>query len=719
MKTRTLPPLPPGKGGAKRRERARRRPWLLSKSVLLLLLVLACTSETPVSIEASGPIIIISVDTLRADHLPIYGGSGVRTPHLDALAGDSIVFENAYSQVPLTLPSHASMLTGRLPASIGVRNNLGYRFDASVPSLPTLLKVRGYETGAVVSSYVLRGDTGLGDAFDHYDDRMNNSPGAIVGEIQRRGDATVSAAIEWLDDRQEQRVFLFLHLFEPHTPYDPPEPYASEYAGSPYDGEIATADAAVGRLLDHLRQAGLYDDATIVFMSDHGEGLGDHGESEHGIFLYREAIHVPLFVKLPGSDRAGERIDDPVGLIDIFPTIGQLAGLDFPPDGIAGRSLLGPGDVGDPRRIYSETMYPRIHLGWSDLASLIDDEHHYIDAPTPELYDLVADPGETRNILSEERRTYASMRDELAGYSRELEAPEAVTSEEAAKLAALGYLGSGGSDATGPLPDPKDRIGDLESFMVASRDVRAGDGIRAIAALEQIVERNPAFADGWTLLGKAYDQAGRLDDAVRAYQKTIEVAPMLAPGTALSIAEIQLKLGRYEDALDHVTLAREAHPATASLVRSRALVGLGQTAHLEDALEFALEDPATREEAKVVRVQGLVSQRRLDEALEMIEQHEIDFGDPVPGRSFTKADILARKGRLGEAKTSFLDEIAQFPRNREAYVRLAALHLLEGNASEAERVMKALSTANPGPATRAMIAEAYRRLGRPDLAARW
>ncbi len=385
----------------------------LSSFVLLLLLTSACGREDVSSPAASGPVIIISVDTLRADHLPVYGATGVETPAIDALAADSIVFENAYSQVPLTLPSHVSMLTGRLPAATGVRNNLGYRFDPTMPSLPLLLKKKGYMTGGAVSAYVLRKETGLGAAFDHYDDEMESMPGAIVGEIQRSGDLTVSSALEWIDSVGSDQFFLFVHLFEPHTPYEPGEPFAKAYADRPYDGEIATADAYVGRFLDHLRQSGLYDGATIIFMSDHGEGLGDHGESEHGIFLYREAIHVPLFVKLAGSEQAATRVERPVGLIDIFPTIATLAGLDYDPSAVAGHSLLTDDDA-EERRIYSETMYPRIHLGWSDLASLVGTTFHYIEAPSPELYDLSSDPGEARNILAGERRTYASMRDELA-----------------------------------------------------------------------------------------------------------------------------------------------------------------------------------------------------------------------------------------------------------------------------------------------------------------
>ena len=244
--------------------------------------------------------VIISIDTLRADHLPIYGAAGPETPAIDALAKDSVVFENAYSHVPLTLPSHVTILTGLLPKDNGVRNNLGYRFDSAAhPSVPTLLKARGYATGAAVSAYVLRGATGLAAAFDDYDDQMDRaSEGTAMGEVQRPGARTVAVAVRWVNTRRDQPFFYLLHLFEPHAPYAPPEPFKSRYAAHPYDGEIAAADAVLGQFLEALKSGGVYDRATIILLSDHGEGLGDHGEAQHGIFLYREAIHVPLLLKL-------------------------------------------------------------------------------------------------------------------------------------------------------------------------------------------------------------------------------------------------------------------------------------------------------------------------------------------------------------------------------------------------------------------------------------
>src|SRR5207237_4276075 len=303
-------------------------------------------------------------------------------------AADGIVFENAYAHVPLTFPSHATIMTGRLPFENGVRSNIGYKLDVNAqPTLPRLLSQHGYATGAAVSAYVLRRDTGMGSLFDFYHDAMEVWESATLGALQRRGDETVHAALGWVDRVEKRPFFLFLHLFEPHTPYEPVEPFRSKYA-NPYDGEIATADAIVGRFFAELDRRGLYDRSMIVLCGDHGEGLGDHGEQEHGVLLYREVLHVPLIVKLPRQRLAGRRVSAPAQLVDILPTIAEVVGATVPA-GLPGRSLIG---LSGDRAIYSETMYPRLHLGWSQLRSLTDARDHYIESPAPELFDVVADP---------------------------------------------------------------------------------------------------------------------------------------------------------------------------------------------------------------------------------------------------------------------------------------------------------------------------------------
>ena len=697
----------------------------MTRRLLLLALALvplACGRERPVAADRP-PVIIISVDTLRADHLPVYGYLGVKTPAVDALAKDGVVFENAYAHVPLTLPSHLSLLTGTHPAAHAVRDNLGYRFDAAAhPTIPSLVKTAGYATGAAVSAYVLRGDTGIGAAFDHYDDAMDATEGAVVGELQRAGGGTVAAAEGWVEANRRRPFFFLLHLFEPHAPYAPPEPFRTEYAGREYDGEIAAADSMVGRFVSFLKEKGIYDSAVIVFLSDHGEGLGDHGESQHGIFLYREAIRVPLIVKLPASKRAGQRVSAPVQLIDVLPTIAAIAGV-APPDGPGGRSLLEIADGKWPdRRIFSETMYPRIHLGLADLASLVDATHHYIEAPRAELYALAADPGEKRNVLSDERRVAAAMKREIDGFDRTLAAPTGISAEEAAKLSALGYLSAAVPDGGGALADPKDRIADLEASARAAQLVAAGRAGEALEILRGLVERNPRFADAWSQLGEVYAKSGRPEESIAAYRRAIEVAPMLASDAAVSLAESYLVLRKIDESIEHAKIGLSVHPAAAHAVLARAYLTKGDLGPAESEARWLVDDPSRHVEGLVVMAQLHVAQKRLDDAAGLTRRarEEIAAGAaPVPNLAFVEGDVLARRGRIAEAKRAFREEAEEFPRNREAFVRLAVLQTLEGNLREAERTFQRMAKASPDPSSYALAAETFERLGHPKLAAKW
>ncbi|HEY6893840.1 MAG TPA: sulfatase, partial [Rhodanobacteraceae bacterium] len=288
------------------------------------------------SAPVSGPIILISIDTLRADHLPVYGYKAVKTPAIDALAADGVVFERAYSHAPQTLPAHTALLSGRLPFETGVRDNLGFSVKPGERMLPQMLRERGYTTGGVVSAFVLRRETGIDQGFDFFDSEMPPMGNdANVGQVQRDGMASEAIAERWLAANGSARAFLFLHLYEPHKPYRPPDRY-SEYA--PYDGEIAYADEIVGKLIRYLKSHQLYDRSTIVLLSDHGEGLGDHGEQEHGLFVYDEAIHVPLIIKQESNAGAGRRVNDVVQHIDIVPTILDLVKAPLPGN-LRGRSL--------------------------------------------------------------------------------------------------------------------------------------------------------------------------------------------------------------------------------------------------------------------------------------------------------------------------------------------------------------------------------------------
>jgi arylsulfatase A-like enzyme/Flp pilus assembly protein TadD len=699
---------------------------LLVSSLALLLLAISCGGREKASLQSAqrfegAPVIIISVDTLRSDRLPAYGYAGVETPAIDRFRADSILFERAYAHVPLTLPSHASLLTGRLPHEIGVRDNIGYRFDGDAhPTLPRLLRDAGYSSGAAVSAWVLRAASGLGPLFDAYDDRIDISGSEAAGRVQRPGDEAATAALRWIEENRDRPFFYMLHLFEPHAPYEAPEPFRSRYASSPYDGEVAAVDAIVGRFLDRLRELGLYDGSIIIFLSDHGEGLGDHGEAEHGIFLYREAIQVPLIVKLPSSQSKGASVARPVGLIDVFPTIASLTGIRAP-DGLAGRSLLSTDD--SPRGIFAETLYPRIHLGWSELRSLVEGNFHYIEAPDPELYDLANDPGERTNVLKENRRVWASMRDQVAAIPHEFQQPSSVDPEDAAKLQALGYLGGGSGAAAGNLPDPKDRLGELKGVEEATRLARAGRHDEAAAKLKEVVANNPRFTDAIMLLAKTLEESGRIDEAISAYRRAIEVNPANTAGPAMSLGWLYLRKGALDDAEAHAKLGLRDYPAYARILLGWIALERGNPQLAANEARAAMSDPTYRVRAMILLAQSETKMRRLDAALATIETARKEAAErrlpPQPLLEYTRGDILARMNRIAEAEDAFRREIAGFPRDRQAYANLTVLQLLQGKHDAASATMELLVRTNPSRENYELAATTFSELGATDLAASW
>ena len=689
-------------------------------AVALTAVVLAgCSRESRAPrTYRNAPVIIISIDTLRADHLPMFGYRGVATPHLDSLRGDGVLFTNAYSHVPLTLPSHTALLTGLLPPHNGVRNNLGYVLDAKTTTVASFLKEQGYDTGAAVSAFVLRGSAGLARSFDFYDDAIANRPGVPAGSLQRSGRVTEDVANRWIAQHDATPFLFFFHIFEPHSPYEPEEQFRS--VANAYDGEIATADSIVGEFIDSLKRRGVYDRAIIVMLSDHGEGLDQHGEPEHGIFLYREDIHVPLVVKLPGNAMKGSTSAAPAGLIDVFPSIAQLIGAKPPPN-LDGRSLFGPQDNG--RRIYSESLYPRIHLGWSELRSLEDGEKHFIQAPKPELYDMQRDPAEATNIIGDDRRTYVQMRDELARYHDNAVLPTHIDPEEARKLAALGYLSATAAPSNGPLPDPKDRIGEIAKMVAATRLLNEHRNDEAIAAFKAIVAANPRLTDAWNELGTTLEAAGRNEEASEIYRKAIETTPELAGEFGLRRAAVLLRLEQYDDAERHARLGERSNLAGTHLMLSRIALAKKNYAQAEQEARIAMRDANNRVAAEVLLAQVISQQGRAQEAMPVIDQAGKEIAEEKLGEiesyHFARGDILARLNRYDEAISEFKREIALFPRDRQPYANLYLVYVVRNDPASAQRTLEEMVRAIPGQTTLLFAAKTAEALGDHSGAAEW
>lgn len=645
--------------------------------------------------------ILISVDTLRADHLPVYGYRRVETPALDALAKDSIVFENAVSHVPLTLPSHVSLLTGLLPFQSGVRDNLGYRLDPSRTTLATFLGARGYVTGAAVSAVVLDHATGVAQGFGFWDDRIEGSaPGQSLGQVQRAGGETEKRLEAWIAAQSSGRaLFAFLHLYEPHTPYEPPEPFRTRYTKSPYDGEIAAADEIVGRFVAFLKERGLYDPALIVFLSDHGEGLGQHGEDEHGILLYREAIRVPLFLKLPKAALAGSRVEAPAGLADVFPTVAGAIG-ESPPAGLPGVSLLELARrKGSARSVYSETLYPRYHFGWSDLASLTGDRHQYIEAPRPELYDWREDPGEKKDLAAGLPPPFRKLRVELKAIDRPLQAPGASDPETVKKLASLGYIGSASPGAgEKDLPDPKDRIASLQTLKNANRLADLHRDTEAVAMLRRFVADNPRMLDAWETLARILRRSGRPEEAIEA----LERADRLQPGTPqimMGLADVNLEAGRFEKARSLAEAARALGSSGVDEELAAIALAKGDVAAAERHAQSARAQSPEGRLPLLLLGRVAARQGKWDAALSSLDGalsiEQKTRAAPMQGLRAARGDVLAHLGREKEAEEDFHREIRDFPENLDAWSRLALLYAAGGRTGEFRSLLSDMTVRVP------------------------
>ena len=650
----------------------------------------------------NAPVVLVSIDTLRADRLPAYGYRAGRTPALDRLANEGILFEDVYSHCPLTLPAHASLMTGLLPPRHGVRDNTGFALQATHRTLATRLQAVGFETGGAVSSYVMRRATGIAAGFDWYEDLIEtDAREESLGGQQRDGAVAVEALARWIEERPDRRVFAFLHLYEPHSPWTPPERHRQH--AHPYDGEVAHADELVGQFLDRLRQARVLDRAIVAVTSDHGEGLGDHREQEHGLFVYREAVHVPLIVRLPGGRGAGRRVKGVVGQSDIPATLLDLVGLDASElDGTSQRAALGTGTA-NARPVYSETLFPRYHFGWSELTAATEDRLRYIHAPRPELFDVKNDPGEKRNLVADRARVAAAMRawlQTIAGGTAPVRA--AVPDDVKERLEALGYVGSDSAPAesSGQLPDPKDQVQAYEAFKAAHALRAAGRDAEAAEALQTLVATHRGMLDAQETLGLTLFRLGRLAEAAATLQAVVAAAPDRG-STHLALARLHAAAGNRRLLETHASLAAKERPGDAYEMLAQSSLDRGR---LDEATAFAARSLAADPDRPVARyIEGLVARRRgrCEEALTALADAEAirlrRRGFVIPGVHASRGDCLARLDRHSEAEAAFQEEVRNIPHSREGRIGLGILYRSQGRDREAREAVVGIVTAHPQP----------------------
>lgn len=578
--------------------------WLVFV-VVLTASALAAAPKAPSNPKLPN-IILITLDTTRADRMGFLGSPRGLTPNLDTLAKQSAVFTRAYAQAPLTPPSHATILTGTYP-QFHQLNAMQTPLAADLPYAPEILRAHGYSTAAIIGSIVLEAKAPYAPGFDRgfqtYDaDFRNGNPGEDrYRTTVRRGDVVVAHALEWLDRQPKRPFFLWVHFYDAHDPYDPPEPYKTRYASAPYDGAIAYEDAAVGKLLRHLKLRGLYDGAVIAVMADHGESLGAHGEDAHGIFLYDETIQVPLLIKLPHASAGGKRIDNRVELVDVLPTLLQEVGIQIPKE-VQGESLLAlmkqgalkdkPGmETWRDRPAYAQSDYSRDEYGWSAERALRTGKYLYIQVPRRELYDQAADPKAEHNLASTSAAVADTLASQLEAFrqktSSKREAPKValdLAAQEA--LGALGYMASGRDVAKGSpedqTADPKDKIEIANTVHRAQLLQEQMHYDEAVALLEQVITKEPGLRlypmlGHWLMLKQDYQKA------VPVLRKALEFVPD-SEVTRYQLARGLMEIKDYDAAIPEL---ERLVAQTPSFVKAHALLGMAyaRTNRLPEAIQ--------------------------------------------------------------------------------------------------------------------------------------
>ena len=482
--------------------------------------------------------ILITVDTLRPDHLGCYGYRSIKTPAIDGLAADGIRFKTVVAQVPLTLPSHCTILTGTYPMLHGVRDNAGYRLPSSAITLAETLQARHYQTAAFVGAYVLHSKFGLNQGFDLYDDKIEGSEetGGIrnLNQLERRAGEVVRRAIDWLQNARPP-FFAWIHLYDPHDPYEPPAPFSRDYSTRPYDGEIAYVDSEIANLIAALKRRDLYAETNVIVTGDHGESFGEHGEFTHGYFIYDSTLLVPLIIKPAGAMKP-DVIATQVRTVDIAPTILQMLALPRQPQ-MQGTGLLGLmlGHPSPPQEAYSETYYPT-QFGWSPLKSMRAAGLKYIEAPRAELFDLKTDRGETNNLRGKNSARAAQMKERLKSLEhsmeprgRSVDSSRIASPEELERLAALGYIGSPARGHIRPgirnLPDPKDKLDIFRMISEAGQNAANGNCGAAIPQFSNILRRDPDIAAVRFLKGRCHYNLKQYDAAQGDFSKVLAADP--------------------------------------------------------------------------------------------------------------------------------------------------------------------------------------------------
>ncbi len=671
------------------------RRWTMAAAAMLVLSAGVAVFMRRASTPATHPalnLLVVTLDTTRADHIGAYGAAKAATPAFDRIAREGVLFEHAVTAAPLTLPAHATLFTAKYPARHGVRDNGGFFLDAKETTLAERLKADGFATGGFVGAYVLDRRWGIAQGFDTYFDDFDigKAKGSVLADVERPGNEVADHALAWLEGVATSKFFAWVHFYDAHSPYDPPEPYRSTFGEDAYAGEIAFVDVQVKRLIDFLERRDLLKKTIVVVVADHGESLGEHGEASHGFFVYESVVRVPFAVLAPGDGMRGRRVADVVRTVDLVPTLLELLGRQSA-EKLDGRSLV-PLMTGAVRELgldaYSEAMYPRYHFGWSALHALTSGRYKYVDAPRPELYDLVNDPGEAKNEYDLRRPLGAKMAQSLrvlegAADAKPQKAAVEVDPEARARLAALGYIGTFVSEAVpqAVLADPKDKI-ELFNLLTKAREElqdRTHSSNAGLAMLERVVAKDPQVIDGWLLMGNEYAERRQFDRALTSFQRALALKPDYDLAV-INMARVYRMLGRPGDAVVGLSelLRTNAGNLQARQQLAQALLENGRAADAEGELKRVLD-----QEPNMAAARGSLGALRLQQGDAAAADRELRAAlalqPNLPLAHFNLALVAEQKGDLAAAAAEYLQEIREHPGSYMAQFNLGKVYEKTGN----------------------------------------
>ncbi|MCP2520043.1 sulfatase-like hydrolase/transferase [Candidatus Aminicenantes bacterium AC-335-A11] len=674
-------------------------------------------------------IIILTIDTLRADHLECYGYQGVKTPNINRLAYEGVLFENVICQTPLTFPSHCSIFTGTYPLFHGVRDNGSFYLEENQITLAEILKNRGYTTGAFIGAFVLDSRWGLDQGFDYYYDNFDLAKYKTISldAVQRRGNEVLSVFYEWLDKNLERKFFAWIHFYDPHTPYDPPEPYKTYFKGRRYglyDGEIAFVDKLIGEFYDYLKKKKILDKTLIVFTSDHGESLGEHRESAHGFFIYDAVLKVPLIIRFPESKFSGKRIINQIRSIDIMPTILNLIDINIPRN-VQGESLLSfILNKGRKKTLlaYSETYWPRYHYGWSELKSLRTNRYKFIKAPKPELYDLLSDPRETINLFYKKKSILKKMKKELANLIEKYSSPKIeeigprkIDSDSLIKLQALGYLGAFHAPLKkekGKLADPKDKIDLYNEIKLAQFLVTEEKFSQAEKKIKEVLKKDKNVLEAYYTLGNIYFRQKKYNEAIEEYKKALRVDPNYYEaiwGLALTYKTIK----KYEEAIGGFKQLIEFDPKD-----KKPYMHLGdifyEKGEIDKAIEYLKKGLELDPESPIFhnKLGACYIKKQMYDKAEKAIRTALRLQSPLLNAHFNLALIHEAKGEYEQAIYEYRKEQETCPFNYRPDFNLGLLYMKLGKINIAIKEFEScIEKKNDFPKAYIFLAKMYMDLG--------